>query len=89
MDNVHFEAKDYVNYLKAEGAIIRLAAYDGENCIGRGEALVINPDHRVAVMLMECGSRSGIKAGDFVNYVQHPEAPTEPRIVGTPGRVRG
>lgn len=79
------EAKEYLDLLVDEKVILRLAHYNGERCDGRGHAVVISEDHQIAVMLEDCGSDSGIRTGDFVKYIRHPEA--EPKIVGSPARI--
>ena len=81
-----FEARDYLNYLQEEGEILRLARYDAEQCIGRGRALVLSREDGVAVMLEDCGSTTGIRGGDIVNFVEHPEAET--KLVGSTASVR-
>ncbi len=78
------EAREYLDLLKDEKAIIRLAHYDGDICDGRGFAVVIDEDERIAVLLEDCGS-SGVRAGAIVAFITHPEA--EPRIVGSPAYV--
>jgi hypothetical protein len=67
---------------------VHLAAYNGTACVGRGHALVLDPDNRIAVMLESCGdpADSGYAAGDIVGFFLHPEA--EARITGSPARVR-
>jgi hypothetical protein len=88
MARITFEARDYLNRLKDENCILRLVHFIGEYPDGRGQALVLNDEDRVAVMLEDCGDPtvSGIRAGDLVNYVTHPEG--EPKIVGTPATIR-
>ena len=88
MSDIRFEARDYLNYLQSGNQIIGVAHYTGTERDGKGRALILNSDDRVAVMLEDCGdpSDSGVRAGDLINYIQPPEA--EPRIVGTPASVR-
>ena len=78
------EAKEYLDLLKDKKAILRLAHYSGDACDGRGRAVIINEEHRVAIMVEDCGNpdRTGIKAGAVVNFILHPEA--EPKLVGSP-----
>jgi len=78
------EAKEYLDLLRDEKAIIRLAHYDGDYCDGRGEAVIIDKEHQIAVMLQDCDDphRTRIKAGAIVKFITHPEA--EPKIVGSP-----
>lgn len=78
------EAKEYLDLLRDDKAIIRLAHYAGERCDGRGNAVIIDEEHQIAVMLEDCGfaDETLVKAGAIVKYVTHPEA--EPKIVGTP-----
>lgn len=78
------EAKEYLDLLRDDGAVLRLAHFDGEYCDGRGNAAVIDEEHSIAVMLQDCGDtdRTLVKAGAIVKFSKHPEA--EPRIIGTP-----
>ena len=94
MGEIKWEARDYLNYQQSAGHILRLARWGAdpngnENCVGRGKALILNSDDRVAVMLEDCGDPevSGVHAGDLVNYDDHPEL-GELRIVGSPATVR-
>ena len=82
------EAREYLDAAKDAGLVIRLAAYTGSECVGRGRALVLDQENRIAVMLENCGDAtdSGVVAGDIVGYFLHPEA--EPRITGSPATVR-
>jgi hypothetical protein len=88
MDDIRLEARDYLNHLKGDGQILRLARYQGSECVGRGQALILNEDDRIAVMLEDCAdpADTGIRAGDLVNYLTHPEA--EPKLVGSPASIR-
>jgi hypothetical protein len=88
MDEIELEARDYLSRLTAGGQILCLARYESDQCIGRGRALVLAEQHRVAVMLEDCGDPrdSGIRAGNLVNYQTHPEA--EPMVVGNPASIR-
>jgi len=78
------EAKEYLDLLRDDQEIIRLAHYVDDKCDGRGQAVVIDEGHQIAVMLEDCGSpeTTRVKAGAIVKFVTHPEA--EPKIVGTP-----
>jgi hypothetical protein len=82
------EAKEYLDFLKDANAIIRLAHFCGDDCDGRGQAAVLAEEYQIAVMLEDCGdpNRSGVRAGDLVKYVVHPEV--EPKIIGSPASVR-
>ena len=82
------EAREFLDAARDAGLVLRLAAYSGTECVGRGQALVLNQENRIAVMLEHCGDpiRSGFAAGDIVCYFLHPEA--EPRIIGSPARIR-
>jgi hypothetical protein len=81
------EAREYLNCANDERRIIRLAHYRGDACDGRGNALIVDSNSRIAVMLENCGDPDAtlVKAGAIVSYVLHPEA--EPKIVGTPAYV--
>jgi hypothetical protein len=81
---MHVEAKEYLDLLRDENAVICLAHYDGDKCDGRGEAVIIDEERQIAVMLHDCGDpqRTLIKAGALVKFIKHPEA--EPKIVGSP-----
>lgn len=78
------EAKEYLDLLRDENAIVRLAHYDGERCDGRADAVIIDEDHQIAVMLANCGDPNVTKVagGAIVKFIRHPEA--EPKIVGSP-----
>jgi len=82
------EAREYLDLLKDEKAILYLAYYEGDQCDGRSHAVILDEEDQIAVMLENCGNKKPpqILAGDFVKYVLHPEA--EPKIVGTPARLR-
>lgn len=81
------EAKEFLDLLRDDGDIIRLASYDGERCNGRGHAVIFSDEERIAVMLEDCGDANTtlVKAGALVQFVIHPEA--EPKIVGTPAYI--
>ena len=87
MDEIRLEARDYLNHLQAGEEILFMARYREDECVGRGRALILNGEDRVAVMLEDCGEPdvSGIRAGNLVNYIVHPEA--EPKIVGNPASI--
>jgi hypothetical protein len=87
MDENRFEARDYLNRLQK--SILVMACYREDRCVGRGHALILNGDDRVAIMLEDCGdpAESGIRAGNLVNYIIHPEV-SEPKIVGNPASIR-
>jgi hypothetical protein len=82
------EAREYLDLLKDENAILRLAHYLEDTCDGRGHAVILDEEHQIAVMLEDCGSpeKTGIRAGYLVKYVLHPES--EPKIVGSPATIR-
>lgn len=81
------EAKEYLDLLRDENDIIRLAHYTDDKCDGRGHAVIIDPDHHIAVMMEDCGDANVtlVKAGAVVKFIEHPEA--EPKLVGTPAYV--
>ncbi|MEZ6052550.1 MAG: hypothetical protein R3C02_14375 [Planctomycetaceae bacterium] len=81
------EAKEYLDLLRDEKDIIRLAHYADDRCDGRGNAVIIDTEHNIAVMMEDCGDPDAtlIKAGALVQYIEHPEA--EPKIVGSPAYV--
>jgi hypothetical protein len=81
------EAREFLNLVRDNQRIIRVAHYTDDACDGRGNALVLDSNSRIAVMLENCGDpdETLIKAGAIINYVLHPEA--EPKIVGTPAYV--
>lgn len=83
------DAREYLDLLVDENAIIRLKHYAGDSCDGRGRAVIIDDEHQIAVMLEDCGfsEDSGVRAGDIVKFILHPEA--EPKIVGSAATVRG
>jgi hypothetical protein len=82
------EAREFLDAAKDAGLILPLAHYVGSKCVGRGQALVVDPEGNIAVMLENCGdpADTGIRAGDIVGFFRHPEA--EPRITGSPASVR-
>ena len=79
------EAKEYLDLLRDDKAILSLAHFQGDRCDGVGVAVVIDEEHQIAVMLSDCGdaNETKIKAGAIVKYVVHPEVPN-PKIVGSP-----
>jgi hypothetical protein len=82
------DAREYLDLLRDENALLRLAHFVGDKCDGRGYAVIIDEEHQIAVMLEDCGfpEETGIHAGYLVKYVTHPES--EPRIVGSPATIR-
>jgi hypothetical protein len=88
MGRIRLEARDYLNHLNANGRVLKLARYEGEKCVGRGRALILNDEDCIAVMLENCGdpADSGVCAGYLVNYITHPEA--EHKLVGSPASIR-
>lgn len=78
------DAKEYLDLLRDDASILRLAYYNGEVCDGRGLAVIIDEDHNIAVMLEDCGDAevTMVKSGAIIKFLTHPE--TEPKIVGTP-----
>jgi hypothetical protein len=82
------EAREYLDLLKDDKGILCLAQYSGDACDGRGHAVIINEEHRIAVMLEDCGfpDQTGVRAGYLVKFVLHPEG--EPKILGTPATIR-
>ena len=83
------EAREYLDLLKDENAILHLAHYSEDTCDGRGRAVILDEGHQIAVMLEDCGSpeMTGIRAGYLVKYIRHPES-EEPKIVGSPATIR-
>lgn len=81
------EAKEYLDLLRGKNLIIRLAHYTNDKCDGRGNALILDKQHRIAVMVEDRGEPNNtlIKAGALVQYIEHPEA--EAKIVGSPAYV--
>jgi hypothetical protein len=86
------EAREFVDLLKDEKRIVRVAAYgtrlvngrEEEQCIGRGHAVVIDERENIAILVEDCGTpyESGAARGAIVRFSSHPEA--EPRIIGSP-----
>ena len=71
--------------LRDDNALLRLSHFDDDGkCDGRGEAVILDEEHSIAVMLGPCGDPNvtRIDAGAIVKFVRHPEA--ESKIVGTP-----
>ncbi len=79
------DAQKYVDNLRKDGGIIRLAHFDKHGwCDGRGTAIVIDQKESMAMMLETCG-RSGVtnvSQGAIVKF-SHNDG-KEPRIVGSP-----
>ena len=85
MSNEPMQAREFLDLLRDEGNLITLAHYNADGvCDGRSQAAVIDRDHRIAVMLENCGQpeRTTIAAGAIVSFIEHPES--EPKIVGSP-----
>jgi hypothetical protein len=78
------QAREYLDMLKDQPQIIRLAYYEENGWSGRAHAVVFDQEQQVAVMLEDCPGITGtaVLAGAIVSYVTHPE--DEPRIVGSP-----
>ena len=80
------DAKEFVNRLKDpdRDRLVHLAHYDGEDCDGRGWALIVDAENSIAVMLGPCGQvrKTKVTRGAIVKFWRHPEG--EPRIVGEP-----
>src|SRR5437867_12762269 len=87
-EGVVMEAREFLDAARDAGLVLSLVAYDGTEPVGRGRALVLDRDNRIAIMLENCGEPgdSGVAAGDIVGYFLHPEA--EARITGSPARIR-
>jgi hypothetical protein len=78
------DAKQFVDSLRGTRAWIRLAHFAGDQCDGRGWAMVLSEDQGIAVMVEDCGApeTTSIQAGAFVNFSCPRKK--EPRIVGLP-----
>ncbi|MEX0714637.1 MAG: hypothetical protein WD278_20030 [Pirellulales bacterium] len=79
------DAREYLATAQANQRIVQLAKYDEtDQCVGRGRALVIDPQQRIAVMLEHCGfpGITLVRAGNLVQYV--PGTGAEWRIAGDP-----
>lgn len=88
MNAQKMDAREYLDCMKDDKDILWLARYQGQHAVGRGYGAMIDREHSVAIMLTDCGmpEDTGIRAGDFVVVAEHPEG--EPRIIGTPARIR-
>ncbi len=78
-------ASEFLNAAKRDAHIIRLMLVDtnrDDANVGQGDAYVVDPDNRIAILLSDVGSsqRTNLKAGDFVQFSAHPEAQVQ-RIV--------
>lgn len=82
------EAREFLGAARDAALVRRLSVYSGSEFVGRGQALILDKDNRIAVMLENCGDPvdSRVTAGDIVGYFLHPEA--EARITGSPASVR-
>lgn len=79
------EAQKYVEKLRKNGGIIRLAHFDENGwCNGRGQAIVIDRKESMAMMLETCGRASvtNITIGCIVKFQDQDRG--EPKIVGKP-----
>jgi hypothetical protein len=81
------EAREFLDLLRDDQRILRLAHYANDECDGRGNAVILDEGNHIAVMLEDCGDPVAtlVKAGALVKYFEHREA--EPRIVGSPAYV--
>lgn len=78
-------AETFVDQLRTQGEILRLASIDKNGwCNGRGLAMVIDRKESMAIMLENCGRASvtRIATGAIVKF--RDKADTEPRIIGNP-----
>ncbi len=48
-------SRGYPDLLKREDALLRVARYDGDHCIGRSWVVMLDEPHQIAVMLEDCG----------------------------------
>ena len=48
-------SRGYPDLLKGEDALLRVARYDGDHCIGRSRAVMLDEPHQIAVMLEDSG----------------------------------
>ena len=75
------DAQDFVNSLRNSDRLIRLAHYTGESCDGSAQALIVDAEKGIAVMLQSCNEElTLVTRGAIVRFERHPEG--EPRIVG-------
>ena len=82
------DAQKYVDNLRKNGGIIRLAHFDKNGwCNGRGSAIVIDKKESMAMMLETCGRASvtNITTGCIVKFEQQKDS--EPHIVGKPASI--
>ncbi|MCA9023817.1 MAG: hypothetical protein KDA86_01265 [Planctomycetaceae bacterium] len=82
------DAQKYVEHLRKNGGIIRLAHFDENGwCNGRGQAIVIDRKESIAMMLETCGRASitNITTGSIVKF--QPQDNGEPKIIGEPASL--
>jgi len=81
------EPREFLDLLRDDQQILCLAHYANDECDGRGNAVILDEENHIAVMLQDCGDPVAtlVRAGALVKYFEHPEA--EPRIVGRPAYV--
>ena len=84
------DAGEYLNFARGHGQIIRVAIFEGEEIVGRREALIVDRDKQIAVVLEGWNKNSKeLVAGAVVKYYRHPEAPDgEFKVSGTPAYFR-
>lgn len=80
------DAQEFSNMLRTDKRLIRLAHYNDDTCDGHGQAIIVDHDNNLAVMLESCNEETTkITRGAIVKFSRHSEA--EPRIVGNPAYV--
>jgi hypothetical protein len=78
------DPNEYFKSLKMHNRILKLSHFSGDECNGRGQALILDEQHHIAVMLEDCGG-SGVRAGNLVEYSIHPGG--EPKVIGSPANI--
>jgi hypothetical protein len=81
------DAQEFVNSIRNTNRLVRLAHYSEDKCDGRGNAIVVDPENSIAVIVDMGGipEMTQIIPGAVVQFSRHPEA--EPRIIGSPAYV--
>ena len=86
------EAREWFDKARDGGNIIRLNRFadvsGAAKSVGRVEALILDHDESIAVLLRSCSGLSRHEewpGGTIVQFARHPEG--EPRIVGRPANI--
>lgn len=88
------DAREYVAAIVDDKAVLWVGVYDKadpERCLGRGHAVLIDEEERMAIFVTDCGTANGggLPRGTLVKVSRpHPEDRGELRVVGEPAFIK-